>query len=221
VAGEFRIGSHFGYFDPEPNAGSPLLLNGVRGSEAFGIVGARIGLELDGTDDDPIPSRGWKAEVDLGAYPPLAGLDGMFGTATARGSFYVPFSYAPGIQPNLALRFGGSLATGDYPAQFAPFVGGRSSLRGYSYRRFAGDAGANGSAELRIPLGEVNFLVRSKVGVFGLADAGRVWFDGASDGGWHTAFGGGVWAAAFGQAFSLAYAKGEAQRVYVKSGLFF
>jgi hypothetical protein len=70
-------------------------------------------------------------------------------------------------------------------------------------------------------LGEVNFFVRSKVGVFGLADAGRVWFDGASDGSWHTAFGGGVWASAFGQAVSLAYAKGESQRIYLKSGLFF
>ena len=219
MVGEVRIGPSLGYIDPEPTVGSPLLVSGVRGSEAFGLAGARFGLELDRTDDDAVPTRGWTADVDLSGYPPLLGLDGAFGVARARGTMYVPLSKNPG--PNLAFRLGGSVATGDYPAQFAPFVGGRSSLRGYSFRRFAGDAGANGSAELRIPLGEVNFLVRSNVGVFGLADAGRVWYDGANDGGVHTALGGGVWFTAFSRAISLAYAKGETQRLYVKSGLFF
>jgi hypothetical protein len=219
IVGKVSVGSFLGYFDPEPTAGSALQLSGVHGSEAFGVAGARVGLEVDGTDDDPIPSEGFKAEVQLGGYPPLFDLDGAFGTASARTSFYVPLIKKGG--PVLALRAGGSLAAGDYPAQFAAFVGGRSSLRGFSYRRFAGDMGANGSAELRLPVGDMNFIVRSKVGVFGLADAGRVWFDGASDGGWHTAFGGGVWASAFGQALSLAYAKGESQRIYIKSGLFF
>ena len=31
------------------------------------------------------------------------------------------------------------------------------------------------------------------IGVFGFADAGRVYVDGSSPGGWHTSLGGGLW----------------------------
>lgn len=55
--------------------------------------------------------------------------------------------------PYLALRAGTSIVSGGYPIQFAPAIGGKSTLRGYPWRRFAGDAAANGGAELRVPLG--------------------------------------------------------------------
>lgn len=92
-------------------------------------------------------------------------------------------------------------------------------MRGYFSRRFAGDAVVNGGAELRVPVGTVNFLVRSQLGLFALADVGRVWFDGQSNGGWHTGVGGGFWLAAIGRAVSVAYAHGESHRLYLKSGL--
>jgi len=66
----------------------------------------------------------------------------------------------------------------------------------------------------------MNLFVRWNTGVFGLADAGRVWSDGASEGAWHKAFGGGVWLEALGMAISVAYAKGEEHRFYLKTGLF-
>jgi hypothetical protein len=72
-----------------------------------------------------------------------------------------------------------------------------------------------------VPLGTLNLLVKSKVGVFALADAGRVWLDGESAGSWHSGLGGGLWAAAFGRALSVSYAHGEEHRFYVKSGLSF
>jgi hypothetical protein len=62
--------------------------------------------------------------------------------------------------------------------------------------------------------------MRWNTGVFGLADVGRVWMSGESEGPWHTAFGGGVWFEALGKAVSIAYAKGEANRFYLKFGLF-
>ena len=57
------------------------------------------------------------------------------------------------------------------------------------------------------------------LGVFGLADAGRVYFDGESPGGWHTSYGGGVWFSSLGHALSLAYAKGETGRLYLRLGM--
>ncbi|MDQ3243693.1 MAG: hypothetical protein M3Q09_08205, partial [Gemmatimonadota bacterium] len=67
----------------------------------------------------------------------------------------------------------------------------------------------------------VPLFVRWKLGVFGLADVGRVWLDGESPGGWHSGFGGGVWLSSLGQAFSVAFANGEGNRFYIKRGLSF
>lgn len=219
TVGEIRVGSVFGWIDPDPEIGSPLFASGVAGSGDFGMVGAKVGVELDRTDDGAVPTSGWKLEADLAGYPAIAGIDNAFGTATAGGAFYVPLMRLGG--PHIAIRARGALASGDQPVQFAPAIGGRSTVRGYSWRRFAGDAAVNGGAELRVPVGTVNFLIRSQLGVFALADAGRVWFDGASDGGWHTGVGGGLWLSALGQAVSIAYAHGEAHKLYARYGLFY
>jgi len=152
----------------------------------------------------------------VAAYPPLFGP--AFGTAAARGAFYVPLTRAE-RGPHLAMRAGGDVAMGDQPVQFAPALGGKRSLRGYLFGRFTGDAALNAGTELRVPVGTINLLVRSDVGVFGLVDVGRVWFEGRSDGGWHTGVGGGFWLSAFGRSVSVAYAHGDANRFYVKTGL--
>jgi hypothetical protein len=76
--------------------------------------------------------------------------------------------------------------------------------------------------ELRVPVAvTVPLLVRWRLGVFGLADAGRVWFEQQSPGGWHTGVGGGIWLSSLGQTFSLAYAHGESNRVYLQKGMSF
>jgi hypothetical protein len=217
TVGEFRVGPSFTWIDPDPGIGSPLLVSNVRGTEAFGVGGAVVGLELDRTDDDAVPTAGYTLDAELGAYPLFGN---AFGTASARGSLYVPLKRI-GSGPHLAFRAGASMATGEYPAQFAAAVGGRNTVRGYSWHRFAGDVATSGSAELRVPVGTVNILLKSQLGVFGLADAGRVWFDGRSDGGWHTGVGGGFWLAALGRSVSVAYAKGETPRWYISSGLFY
>jgi hemolysin activation/secretion protein len=105
--------------------------------------------------------------------------------------------------------------------QDAPYIGGRSSVRGFSSRRFIGDRTAFGSVELRMPFGTVPLLINWKSGVFALADAGRVWIDGESPGKWHTGIGAGVWITALGQTFSAAFAHGEGNRFYLNKGLSF
>lgn len=219
LIGELRLGGAVGWIDPEPAAASPLLTSRVIGSDDFGFGGAQIALELDRTDDDAVPTGGWTLEAEAGAYPAILGLEDAFGTASAGSSFYIPLGSLGG--PHVALRAGGSLAIGGYPAQFAAAVGGRRSLRGYSFHRYAGDAAAYSGAELRVPVGTVNFIVRSQLGLFALADAGRVWFDGASNGGWHTGIGGGFWLHTLGRSVSVAYAHGEGGRLYLSSGLFY
>jgi hemolysin activation/secretion protein len=123
---------------------------------------------------------------------------------------------------HLAARVGGASAWGDVAVQDAPYIGGRSSVRGFSSRRFMGDRTAFGSVELRLPLEtRIPLLINWKSGVFALADAGRVWLDGESPGKWHAGFGGGIWINALGQTFSAAFAHGEGNRFYITKGMSF
>jgi hypothetical protein len=64
-------------------------------------------------------------------------------------------------------------------------------------------------------------LIIWNAGVFALADAGRVWVDGDSPGGWHTGIGGGIWLTALGQTFSVAAAHGDGNRFYLQKGMSF
>jgi len=99
-------------------------------------------------------------------------------------------------------------------------VGGPMNLRGYRYQRFRGDAAVFGSAELRAHLAYLNLgAARFHVGVFGLADAGRVYVDGDSPGDWHTSTGGGISLRTLGRSFTAAYAKGEQGMFYITVGM--
>ena len=211
LVGKLRVGPTVAWFDPEPRAGAPLETTGVLGGRSFTAAGAMVGLQLDRTDDDAVPMMGWKLNAATSAYPLGSGLDGPFGTVSGSASAYVPL-IADGL--HLAVRAGGEMAMGDTPVQFSPSLGGKSTLRGYVWRRYTGDAVANAGAELRLPVGTVNFLLKSQLGVFALADAGRVWYDGNSDGNWHSAVGGGFWLAALGRSVSVAYAHGELGKFY-------
>jgi hypothetical protein len=217
MEGRLQAGPVFYWIDPEPRANSPLAMTPALGGNAFGHMGARIGLELDRTDHDPIPMKGWRFQADVSGFPALWNLTQAFTTSRAVGAAYVPLR-ANGS--HVAVRAGGTLASGGAPVQYAPAVGGWKTLRGYGWRRYTGDAALDGSAELRVPVGTVNLFLRWDTGVFGLADVARVWFDGRSDGGWHTGFGGGFWLSALGKSVSVAYARGEGHRLYLKSGLF-
>lgn len=218
LVGRLDAGPVVYWSDATPRAGSPLATTPAPGLGAFGRVGFRLGLELDRTDRDPVPARGWRFRAHVAAYPPVWDVAESFSTATAVGSAYVPLL---GDGPHLAVRAGAAMASGRFPVQHAATVGGRTTLRGYAWQRYTGDTSAYGSTELRVPAGSLSLFVRWQLGVFGLADIGRVWFDGRSQGGWHTGVGGGFWLSALGQSFSLAYARGEEHRLYLQSGVSF
>lgn len=183
-----------------------------RGTARWAAGGAMAELRLDGRDTLPVTRRGWW----LGARAEGYGGDlGPFGSAGGEARTYLSF----GGGPVLALRAGGEVAGGDFPFQEAAYLGGPGSLRGYPFQRYAGDATAFGSAELRQPLGQVKLLVRGRLGVFALVDAGRVWMDGESPGDWHTDYGGGVWFEALGYVGTLTIARGDVTRWYVGLGL--
>ncbi|MGB6122889.1 MAG: BamA/TamA family outer membrane protein [Bacteroidota bacterium] len=103
----------------------------------------------------------------------------------------------------LALRVGGEKIFGEPPVYEAASLGGGRSLRGYFSQRFTGDASLFGSADLRLSLGRYFIIIPTEIGLILLADAGRVWLNGDSDGNWHTDAGLGLWFAPLSRDFLL------------------
>ncbi len=184
------------------------------GASPFVQAGALGRLRFDRRDTLAVTRSGMNAFAEARAFGWDEGAP--FTHLRAQAATYVPVG-ARG--PSLAFRAGAEGALGDFPFQEAAFLGGFQSLRGYDNQRFAGDAAVFGSAEVRQALGEMRLIARGRLGVLGLVDAGRVYVDGESDGGWHTAIGAGVYFETIGRILGATYAQGESGRLYLHFGL--
>jgi hypothetical protein len=202
------------YTDAEAAEGSSLAALSPRGTGGFGQAGARGGMVLDTRDDPLFPRTGVRAELSASAHPAVWDAGEAFGGVAGSASAYLPLG-----APVLAVRAGAQRAWGGYPFHQAAFLGGWGSLRGHAHSRFAGDAAVFGGAELRVPLLPMELVVRGRLGVSVLADAGRVIHEGASPGGWHTATGAGLWFATPPAVLTLHVARGEDTRVYASFGM--
>lgn len=201
---------------PEIPAGSPAAGMRPRGSEPIGRAGVRAGAALDVRDAPAAPGRGATLLAEVTAHPAAWGAAGAYGRVSALATGYVPLGRA--LRPVLALRAGAERAWGAYPFQDAASIGGSGSLRGYAAERFTGDAALYGTTELRARLGEANLGIRWDVDGFLFTDAGRIVHEGASPGGWHRAYGGGLSLSSMGRAVSVAYARGEEHRLHFRLG---
>ncbi len=113
---------------------------------------------------------------------------------------------------------------GPYPFHEAAFLGGGDSLRGLRAQRYAGDASLYGGAELRLSLAKAFLFVPGEIGIFGLADLGRVYLDGEPSTRWHHGLGGGVFFTTPNRnnLASVAVARSEGRTgIYVRAGLGF
>ncbi|HSJ13407.1 MAG TPA: BamA/TamA family outer membrane protein [Longimicrobiales bacterium] len=214
LTGRVTIGPVVQWTQANPRAGSPYA--DVVPTDGFGQVGAQLGFEIEHTDRPAAPRRGFAASASLAGYPAAWDVEDAFGTLTATAAGYVPLLG----ETHLALRAGGTHVLGDrFPAWDAAFIGGRTTVRGFEYQRFAGESAAFGGAELRVPIDTVQIFFNGELGIYGLADAGRVWQDDVSEGSWHTSAGGGVWFATMNRSISLTYARGERGLWYLWFGL--
>ncbi|MGI8400062.1 MAG: hypothetical protein ACR2NS_00465 [Gemmatimonadaceae bacterium] len=118
------------------------------------------------------------------AVKPYESLDGF-----AEAFFTLP---AP-KKPVLALRAGGKKLWGPFPYFDAAFLGGSETFRTEEKQRYAGDASVYGTTELRVPIAKFPFILPLDVGALGFMDAGRVYVNGQSPGGWQRAAGAGFW----------------------------
>jgi hypothetical protein len=188
----------------------------------FGQVGARASYALDTRDRTDLPTRGTFVSVTAGAYPALWSVTSPFLTASAAASGYLPLPLP--LRSSLAVRAAGRRVFGTYPFHEAAFLGGWDTVRGLSRNRYAGDASVHLNAELRARLLRVNLLYEGDVGVFALADTGRVFLQGESSRRWHTGWGGGAWLSfeKGTRTFSLTVARSENRTaLYLHGGMLF
>ena len=218
IGGGVRVvpGLEARYTEPRFQESSPVAKLRPLGSEPFGRVTASTSLLLDTRDEPWYPRQGIDAQVTASATPPVWDISDPYSRLDVSAATYL--SLPPFDGSVLAMRAGGSRVWGAAPFQESAFLGGSHTLRGYQRERFAGDGAVFGSAELRIPVVEVELGLRGDLGLTGLVDAGRVFLDGESPGGWHHSRGGGLWFATPAISGSLTYAFGEDHRVYADFG---
>lgn len=198
-------------------------LPNLYGAGEFGQLGGRMALSID-TRDVPAAARsGIHLEAEGTIYPSIWDVVSTFGKV--RGELSTFLSASTPLYPTLALRVGGEKVFGDaVPFHEAAYVGGRNTLRGWDEQRFAGESAVFGNAELRLHLFRTTLLLPTNVGIFGLADIGRVYVDGENSDEWHTGFGGGLSFGVFRSANTLTVAVATSEErtgVYVRAGFLF
>ena len=217
---ELALGPTLRYSRTRDNTGRFIAtLPDLYGTGGFGQLGLVFNLSLDtrqGMTLDEIEELedliGLGLDVDGSVYPEAWDLDAAYGAVRALGRAYLPAKPLP--HTVLALRAGAEKIWGSYPWFDASFIGGLQSLRGWRSQRFAGDASLFGSAELRTHITQFRTVMPHLFGVFGAMDAGRVWVEGQSPGGWHLGYGGGIWLGFLGSRylFSASYFKGKEEQ---------
>ncbi len=219
----FQIGPFLKYASTDDRPERFLAtLGDVYGSGNFGEIGGALALRHDSRDRENAATRGVFLEVGGSVVPPVWDVDSIYGTVHGEARTYL--SVAAPLDPTLALRAGGKKHWGRYPFFNAAFIGGASTVRLGRINRYAGDASAYASAELRLALARFDLVLPTQLGVFGLADAGRVFVEGESSDKWHTVVGGGVSLSYLQRAytFSVALASGEERTgVYIQAGFGF
>ena len=200
--------------DPEPAEGAlGRLPAGAAG--AYGKAGLAAGLELESRPTRGPREGGFRLRADGRLFPAAWDLEAPFARLRAEAAGYAPLP----ARSVLAARVGGAQLWGEAPLFDQLSLGGSETLRGFPYQRFTGDALLHGTLELRTVLARVELASRGDLGVLGFTEAGRVYVDGRSEGGWRRGSGAGLWFASLGYAASVTYARGEEHRVYLKLGL--
>jgi len=215
------LGPLLKYAHTPTDPGTVLTTTGpYYGAGNYGQVGARAVFELDTRDHTVAPARGLHVSFAGQWYPAVWDVASPFGSLSVEVSTYLSAGDPPGA--TLALRAGGAAVSGSVPFQELVFVGGGTTVRGYPEQRFAGRRGAYANAELRLLAGRLPF---GDLGIFGLADAGRVWIPGEASDRWHAAAGGGLWLAwqhRRDNTLSIAAARSpERTAIYVRAGFMF
>jgi hypothetical protein len=192
------------------------------GAGEFGELGVRFGIHYDTRDHPLVTTRGSTLELGAAVHPSWWHVERTYGEISGVATTFL----SPGmpLSPTFALRAGGKKMLGKYPFFDAAYIGDAQTVRLGRSNRYAGDAAVFGSAEVRLAIVQVNVLVPTQIGVFGLGDLGRVFLEGEQSNKWHAAWGGGFWFAVLSPTNAIsvtATVSEERAKVYVQAGFGF
>ncbi|MEO7368308.1 MAG: BamA/TamA family outer membrane protein [Gemmatimonadaceae bacterium] len=161
------------------------------GTGSFGQAGMQLKAHYETrSKPDTLKPRGVLDFAGSG-YPSLWDAKSAYGSVDGFAAAFMTLPIPK--KPVIALRAGGKKLFGDFPYFDAAFLGGSRSIRAIDHQQYAGDASVYGNAELRVPVAKFPLILPLDVGLIGFADAGRVYVNGDSPGGWHSSAGAGVW----------------------------
>ncbi len=161
------------------------------GFTRFGQAGLRLNMHLDSRAYADTARPRLVLNVAGSGYPGFWDVATPYQSVDAWAAAFITLPLPK--KPVLALRGGGKKLWGNFPYFDAAFLGGSETYRTESQQRFAGDASLYGTTELRVPVAKFPLILPLDVGVLGFVDAGRVYMNGDSPGGWHSAAGAGFW----------------------------
>ena len=218
---DLSFGPVIQYSYTEGNSGRVIGDEQPYGFGHFGQAGLRLGLRYDRRDQPQGAKHGFFVDANSSTFPAMWDVDNPFSQVSGSAATY--FTLPLPLHPVLALRGGGKKVWGDAPFHEAAFLGGLDTLMGAPPQRYAGDASLFGNSELRVPIVSLRTWLPIDIGALGFADAGRVYLDGDSPGGWHTVVGGGVWFGVINPAtgFSVMFTNSRDKRVVLGTGLRF
>jgi len=161
------------------------------GFSAFGQTGLQLKMHLDSRYYPDTLKPRLVFDLTSAGYPAIWDVNRPY--ESVDGSVAAFFTIPIGNKPVLAMRGGGKKLWGDFPYFDAAFLGGSETYRVEEKQHWAGDASLYGSTELRVPIAKFPLILPLDVGAIGFGDVGRVYYQGNSPGGWHTAAGVGFW----------------------------
>ena len=197
----YKFGAFYQYFEVTDTndrfIGNPEL-SGLDSLsyEKHHFTGLSAAVEIDTRNSKVLPLRGMHFLTDIMGFYGLNEEAKNFVRIRSDLSFYLSFRKDPRFV--FAFRFGGAMNLGDYEFYHANTLGGKTNLRGFRSRRFAGDHSFYQNTEIRMKLLNVNsFIMNGQIGIFAFNDIGRVWVDDENSSSWHDGYGGGIWLTPF------------------------
>ncbi|GAC1596087.1 MAG: metallophosphoesterase [Hymenobacter sp.] len=193
---------------------------GIRASDfqTNQYLGGLLYLNLDASSSPKNPRIGLRWYNEFQYNFQLNGEQLQFGRLSSEIRAYLTPNLP--FQITYAGRIGVAHNLGDYRFYQANTLGGTTNLRGYRRTRYAGRSSVYANFEARLQLLSFNaYLFPGKLGILGLADAGRVYSDNDVRTGFaalHSAFGGGVYIDVLKQAvINATYSVGEEKLLFV------
>jgi hypothetical protein len=203
---------------PSPRDAAVAVLPG---GEPFSLAGLAFGAQVQRGARPGAADAGFRLTGRLEGYPLVwdeVAEPFVRGDLSASGQLPL----GRWLEPTLAMRVSAGAVSRSAPLQYAAFLGGGGSLRGFEHQRFAGRAVTAASAELRTTLTRANLLLaRGDLGTIAFLDAGRVFVPHESSSRVHTGYGGGLWFGTLGRALTAhgVVAFGERATLHAGFGL--